>query len=390
MLNIIAYVNIVHMAPKPTDLPRWADLANPLDVVEPPSGKKDSGFLSAEKPAHSFFNWLLNSYYRWILYLDTFLANNNNWLGTNVFNKTVTVVAGASEVAAVVANQSNPNGVGVLGVHDALTGSGAAIYGSCTGAGSAGFFESLDSVARTTVISAPSNIAGSIGYSVAVSGAGVKGYSANMTGAGAIAAEFAAPSGTALKINSGTTIIGGALSVTGVPTIQQQLTLNSGAISAGLFSEYRYSPARARVIHVPLCNFLSGGGMATLPASNALVFNGAFATSYWAYISIPREVKLISWALGGDLAGSTSQSFTLEFYRRAGFPGVNTLIASSTQTVPFGLGQLISGGFGSFTWTEDYADGSSFLVKFSTPGLSAGSFTLKDFAISTEILLAGV
>lgn len=55
------------MATKPATTPRWADVGG--DIVEPATGKKDVGWAAGERPANSFFNWLLNLIYLWMLYL---------------------------------------------------------------------------------------------------------------------------------------------------------------------------------------------------------------------------------------------------------------------------------------------------------------------------------
>lgn len=51
---------------KPTKLPRWADAANPADVVEPTEAKKGQGWLDTESPPHSYFNWWWSLVYTWI------------------------------------------------------------------------------------------------------------------------------------------------------------------------------------------------------------------------------------------------------------------------------------------------------------------------------------
>ena len=52
---------------RPTALPRWANVGG--DIVEPPSAKKDTGWVSAERPPAQFFNFLLNLIYQWLAYL---------------------------------------------------------------------------------------------------------------------------------------------------------------------------------------------------------------------------------------------------------------------------------------------------------------------------------
>lgn len=57
------------MAAKPASTPRWAD-GGSAEVTEPASGKKDIGWLSAERPPAQYFNWLFNLIYQWMEYLD--------------------------------------------------------------------------------------------------------------------------------------------------------------------------------------------------------------------------------------------------------------------------------------------------------------------------------
>ena len=55
------------MSDKPTVVSRWADVGG--DIVEPPSGKKDIGWVPEELPPAQFFNWLLNTTFLWIQWL---------------------------------------------------------------------------------------------------------------------------------------------------------------------------------------------------------------------------------------------------------------------------------------------------------------------------------
>ena len=57
------------MATRPSEYPRWADVSG--DIVDPPSGKKDVGWVDDEEPANEFFNWHQNNVYQWIQYFDT-------------------------------------------------------------------------------------------------------------------------------------------------------------------------------------------------------------------------------------------------------------------------------------------------------------------------------
>jgi hypothetical protein len=56
------------MAAKPTSTPRWANLGGL--IVEPSSGKKDVGWVDAEKPAAESFNWYQNLAWQWTQYLS--------------------------------------------------------------------------------------------------------------------------------------------------------------------------------------------------------------------------------------------------------------------------------------------------------------------------------
>lgn len=56
------------MAAKPSTTPRWADVGG--DIVVPPSGKQDVGWLAAEKPPAQYFNWLANLAWQWTEYLS--------------------------------------------------------------------------------------------------------------------------------------------------------------------------------------------------------------------------------------------------------------------------------------------------------------------------------
>lgn len=55
---------------KPTDLPEWATDGGAV-VTEPSLGKKQSGWLSPEKPSDGVWNWLHNKTYEWLDWLDT-------------------------------------------------------------------------------------------------------------------------------------------------------------------------------------------------------------------------------------------------------------------------------------------------------------------------------
>jgi hypothetical protein len=75
--------------PKPSSLPRWANVGGA--IVEPSPGKKDVGWVPPERPGAQYFNWLLNLIYQWIVWLDGFLAEAHTWTGAATFQNGVTL-----------------------------------------------------------------------------------------------------------------------------------------------------------------------------------------------------------------------------------------------------------------------------------------------------------
>lgn len=71
--------------PKPTDIPRWAESADPTDVVNPGAGKRGLGWLPGEPPPHSIWNWWKRLAGQWFAYLDTLHENAITWLGKPTF-----------------------------------------------------------------------------------------------------------------------------------------------------------------------------------------------------------------------------------------------------------------------------------------------------------------
>ena len=53
------------MADRPTQVPEWAT-GEDADIVEPPAGKKEQGWVQGEKPPAGYFNWLFSQLTRWI------------------------------------------------------------------------------------------------------------------------------------------------------------------------------------------------------------------------------------------------------------------------------------------------------------------------------------
>lgn len=56
--------------PKPSETPRWADLADPADIATPTSTARDSGWKARIRPPHEWVNWFWNLCYEWVLWLS--------------------------------------------------------------------------------------------------------------------------------------------------------------------------------------------------------------------------------------------------------------------------------------------------------------------------------
>ncbi len=67
---------------KPSDLPTWATdggndgVSGQLNVLEPPTSKKQAGWHYLEKLPRNWLNWWMNKVYSWCSYLDGILAEN--------------------------------------------------------------------------------------------------------------------------------------------------------------------------------------------------------------------------------------------------------------------------------------------------------------------------
>ena len=62
---------------RPSTLPRWAT-GDPSYVIEPEESKKDTGWLSQEKPPYQYMNWLFETIYDWLTYFDEEADITNN------------------------------------------------------------------------------------------------------------------------------------------------------------------------------------------------------------------------------------------------------------------------------------------------------------------------
>ena len=106
--------------PKPASLPRWADVGG--EIVEPSSGKKDTGWLDSEMPPHSYFNWWQNLVYQWTVYLDALTTEALTWTAAHVFQKGITITQSTANGTAVTAtgNGTGRGGTFVGGATDGL------------------------------------------------------------------------------------------------------------------------------------------------------------------------------------------------------------------------------------------------------------------------------
>lgn len=84
---------------QPTTLPRWATvpetdaLSGQPNVVEPPDGKKDSGWHYREKPPRNWWNWIQKTNYDWLAFLDEQKQALHSDYSFNSFETVPTVTA---------------------------------------------------------------------------------------------------------------------------------------------------------------------------------------------------------------------------------------------------------------------------------------------------------
>jgi len=68
-----------------TSLPRWATDGS-AQITEPSSGKKDTGWVPAEKPPAQYMNWLFKTIYNAAVVLDGLAGIAMTWTAAHVFN----------------------------------------------------------------------------------------------------------------------------------------------------------------------------------------------------------------------------------------------------------------------------------------------------------------
>jgi len=104
------------MAEKPTTLPQWATDGGA--TLEPAAGVKGTGFVVGTRPPARWMNWILNTTYQWMQYLDA--------------------PVGTGSSAAITGTGGDSDGPGLKGIGGATNGVG--IEGAGTGTGAGGYF----------------------------------------------------------------------------------------------------------------------------------------------------------------------------------------------------------------------------------------------------------
>lgn len=164
---------------------RWATVtAGGAEVVEPDNTHKDNGWVSAEEPPHTFFNYWMNVVYLWVAYLDGLYNEAIAWTAAHTFAQGIAVTTGGAGAALVVTGNTNQDGstfrvfgntAAKAAVHakalaaDTAGANSAAIIGETDTAGVAGAFSNtstgfaVTAVAATRAIRATCSTAGTTG-----------------------------------------------------------------------------------------------------------------------------------------------------------------------------------------------------------------------------------
>lgn len=107
---------------QPANLPRWDTSA--LNITDPPSGQKDSGFVASSALNSSYLNWLFNTLYLWAVYLKNLTSEALTWTVAQTFGAGIVVTQSILNADAIVAT---PNGTGyALRSNGPVTGDGGA------------------------------------------------------------------------------------------------------------------------------------------------------------------------------------------------------------------------------------------------------------------------
>lgn len=105
-------------ASKPGTLPRWADVGG--NIVNPPSGKKDVGWVAAEAPSDGYWNWFNNLTYQWAAWLNDFEVVPHTWTSTQTF--AAAVFTGVTTNTLAVSTTSTFTGVSTFTATPVLNG----------------------------------------------------------------------------------------------------------------------------------------------------------------------------------------------------------------------------------------------------------------------------
>jgi hypothetical protein len=121
---------------KPSDTFRWCTVV-PANIVNPPTIKKDEGWLPDEQPPAGMHNWLFNGAHLWFVYLDTIEAHALTWTMLETFTKGVTITNSTAAIGLSVTGGANRDGIHAFG---GAGGDKSAIIGEGSGEGYGGQF----------------------------------------------------------------------------------------------------------------------------------------------------------------------------------------------------------------------------------------------------------
>ena len=93
------------MAEKPTTLPQWATDGGA--TLEPAAGVKASGFVVGTRPPARWMNWILNTTYQWMQYLDAPVGTGSG--------AGISATGGSTDGTGLVGTGGSTDGIGVQG-----------------------------------------------------------------------------------------------------------------------------------------------------------------------------------------------------------------------------------------------------------------------------------
>lgn len=198
------------MATKPlsSTLPRWADTVagDPAKVSEPASGKKDIGWLVAEKPPAQWKNWLLLQTYNWLVWLDALETEPHTWTKLQTFQIGIRVTQSTANTRAI---HATGNGMGEGALFEGGTGGHGAV-GQCFGPANYGLYGKGDPAGAASfgvrgeggLDGAGGSFVGSgNGYGLRSQGGGTSGVGVYGVGTGALPGVFGTSSGAGVGVS---------------------------------------------------------------------------------------------------------------------------------------------------------------------------------------------